>query len=417
MTMLTRRTVLAGMGAAATVGLWTSSRADALGLDADKIKAIRYYKGGVDSLGRSGQPMVNQSANVVVIETERGLIGVGEGGEPRTLEECASMLIGMDPFRIDRHWQQMMRGMFYPAGREKLHSLGALDLALWDIKGKALGVPVYQLLGGKSRNYVECYATAYPRKPGWGLADAAKACIQQGFRVYRHSTDSRDPVIDRFKKVRDTFNDCVTLQNAVGDGSWALDFHTELDPPDALRLAAMIDAANLQPYFIEDLIRSENVDAYEKIRVLTKVPIAVGEQFGYKWDASSLIEKNLINYLRTSLSNCGGITEYMKLIALCETHYVGMVPHFTSPIGEAGLVHCLAATTVPALMEMTGDGTRSFPYLPKAYDFHEGKMWPNDRPGLGVEIDLSKLTKIGEYTKYSVGMPQSIRPDGSYSQW
>lgn len=179
----------------------------------------------------------------------------------------------------------------------------------------------------------------------------------------------------------------------------------------------MIDAANLQPYFIEDLIRSENVDAYEKIRALTKVPIAVGEQFGYKWDASSLIEKNLINYLRTSLSNCGGITEYMKLIALCETHYVGMVPHFTSPIGEAGLVHCLAATTVPALMEMTGDGTRSFPYLPKAYDFHEGKMWPNDRPGLGVEVDLGKLTKIGEYTKYSVGMPQSMRPDGSYSQW
>ena len=417
MTMWTRRTVLAGAGAAATAGLWTSGRADALGLDADKIKAIHYYKGGGDSQGRSGQPMVNQSANVVVIETERGLLGVGEGGEPRTLEECASMLIGTDPFRIDRHWQQMMRGMFYPAGREKLHSLGALDLALWDIKGKALGVPVYQLLGGKSRNYVECYATAYPRKPGWGLADAAKACIQQGFRVYRHSTDGRDPVIDRFKKVRDTYNDCVTLQTAVGDGSWALDFHTELDPPDAVRLASMIDAANLQPYFIEDLIRSENVDAYEKIRALTKVPIAVGEQFGYKWDASSLIEKNLINYLRTSLSNCGGITEYMKLIALCETHYVGMVPHFTSPIGEAGLVHSLAATTVPALMEMTGDGTRTFPYLPKVYDFHDGKMWPNERPGLGVEVDVGKLTKIGEYTKYSVGMQQSMRPDGSYSQW
>ncbi len=95
--------------------------------------------------------MVNQSTNVVIIETERGLTGVGEGGEPRTTEECASMLIGLDPFRIDNLWQRMMRGYFYPAGREKLHSLGALDLALWDLKGKALDVPVWQLLGGKSR--------------------------------------------------------------------------------------------------------------------------------------------------------------------------------------------------------------------------------------------------------------------------
>jgi len=104
--------------------------------------------------------MVNQSTNVVMIETERGLVGIGEGGEPRTMEECASMLIGLDPFCIDNLWQRMMGGYFYPAGREKPHSLGALDLALWDLKGKALDVPVWQL-GGKSRNHVELYSTVY----------------------------------------------------------------------------------------------------------------------------------------------------------------------------------------------------------------------------------------------------------------
>ena len=93
----------------------------------------------------------------------------------------------------------------------------------------------------------------------------------------------------------------------------------------------------------------------------------------------------------------------MKIIALAETHYVGMIPHFTSPIGEAALVHCLTATSIPALMEMLGDGSRTFPYLPKVYDFRDGKMWPNERPGLGVEVDVCKLTKIGEYTKYNVG--------------
>ena len=126
---LDRRSFLAGIGAAAA-GVWASPPANAFSLPEDKIKVVRYFSTSGDSEGRQGQPMVNQSSNVVMIETERGLIGIGEGGEPRTMEECASMLIGLDPFRIDNLWQRMMRGYFYPAGREKLHSLGALDVAL-----------------------------------------------------------------------------------------------------------------------------------------------------------------------------------------------------------------------------------------------------------------------------------------------
>jgi L-alanine-DL-glutamate epimerase-like enolase superfamily enzyme len=417
MTNWDRRTVLKGMGIATAASLWMPPTADAFSLPQEKIKAIHYYKNSGDSHGRTGQPMVNQSSNIVVIETESGLRGIGEGGEPRTMEECARMLIGMDPYRIEHQWQRMMRGMFYPAGREKLHSLGALDLALWDLKGKALDAPVWQLLGGKSRDHVECYSTGFPRPRGGSLADRARACIDAGFQVFRHSTDSRTGEVERFSLVTKIFNDCVTLQKAVGDGHWALDFHTELDPPDALRLASMIDDAHLAPYFLEDLIRSENVDAYVNIRQHTTAPIAVGEQFGYKWDVHSLIERDLINYVRATLPNVGGITEYMKILAMAETHYVGMIPHFTSPIAEAALVHCLTATSVTALMEMIGDGTRTFPYLPKAYDFRNGKMWPNTRPGLGVEIDVGKLTKIGEYDTYNVGMPNDKRPDGSYTNW
>jgi len=234
--------------------------------------------------------MVNQSTNVVIIETERGLAGIGEGGEPRTMEECASMLIGLDPFRIDNLWQRMMRGYFYPAGREKLHSLGALDLALWDLKAKALDVPVWQLLGGKSRNYVELYATAFPNPRGGTLEDAARACIQAGFRTYRYATDNpRQREVDRFKLVQKMYEDCVLLHKGAGDGGWAIDFHTELDPPDAINLATMLEP--LHPYFCEDLIRSEGVLSYETIRQRTRVPIAVGEQFGYKWDINTLIEK------------------------------------------------------------------------------------------------------------------------------
>jgi L-alanine-DL-glutamate epimerase-like enolase superfamily enzyme len=143
-----RRSVLTGLGALGAFA-WVSPLAEALALSEDRIKVVRYYSNSGDAGGRRGQPMVNQSTNVVVIETENGLLGIGEGGEPTSMDECASMLIGLDPFRIDHHWQRMLRGYFYPAGREKLHSLGALDLALWDLKAKALDVPVWQLLGGK----------------------------------------------------------------------------------------------------------------------------------------------------------------------------------------------------------------------------------------------------------------------------
>jgi galactonate dehydratase len=411
-----RRHVLRGLGAAGAVLSLPS--AQALGLPEDKVKAVHYYSNSGDTQGRQGQPMVNQSTNVVVIETQSGLRGIGEGGEPRTMEECAAMMIGLDPFHTDLHWQRMMRGMHYTAGREKLHSLGGLDLALWDLKGKALGVPVWQLLGGKSRNYIECYSTAFPRPRGGTLEDAARACRQAGFRVYRHATDiGGGREVDRFALVRRMFNDCLLMQKAAGDGGWALDFHTQFDPPDALKLCAMIEAADLHPYFIEDVIRSEGIETYETVRQRTRVPIAMGEQLGYKWDINRLIERQLIDYIRMSLPNVGGITEYMKIIAMAETHYIGMIPHFTSPIAEAALVHCLIACSIPALMEILGDGSRTWPHLPKVYDFKDGKMWPNERPGLGVEVDLSKLTKIGEYNTYRAGMLLNHRPDGSYTQW
>jgi len=410
-----RRSILTGLGALGA-SAWVAPLAEALALSEDRIRVIRYFSNAGDARGQRGQPMVNQSTNVVVIETEGGLTGIGEGGEPTSMDECASMLIGLDPFRIDQHWQRMLRGYFYPAGREKLHSLGALDMALWDLKAKALDVPVWQLLGGKSRDHVECYSTVFPTPPGGTLEDAARACRDAGFRAYRYATDNpRQRVVDRFALVRRMHEDCVQIHRGAGDGGWAIDFHTELDAPDAINLATLLEP--LHPYFCEDLIRSEGVSSYRTIRDRTRVPIAVGEQFGYKWDINALIEEELIDYTRVTLPNVGGITEFMKIVALAETHYVGMIPHFTGPIAEAALVHCLTATSGTALMEMLGDGSRTYPHLPQAYDFREGKMWPNDRPGLGVELDMRAVTQIGEYDTYRAGMLMNQRPDGSFTNW
>src|SRR5262245_39104831 len=392
----------------------SSSLLDALGASIPKMKItrVRFYQSPIT------RPMVNQSFHIVTVETDAGLVGIGEGGYLDGIRECAEMVIGEDPARIDACWQLMFRGRFYPAGREKLDAMGAIDMALWDIKGKALGVPVYELLGGKSRNYVECYSTGFIPSKG-NVKDTAKATIEAGFRAFRTSVvdpGNDGPFVSQ-RMVRKTHEHCVAIREAIGpDADWAIDYHTRLDFSDAVRLSTLLEP--LEPYFCEDLVRSENPGVYRELRKQIKVPIAVGEQFGARWDVNELIEQHLIDYNRVSIPNCGGITEYAKLAAMCETHYVGLTPHFTGPVSEAALVHVCTAFSGPVMMELAGvykpDG---IPYLKRAFDYKDGKLWPNERPGLGVEFDASKLTLTAEFTTRSQPIRIFRRPDGSLTNW
>ena len=374
------------------------------------IRRVRFYH------NPKSPAHFNQSFHIVTIETDQGITGVGEGGSKEAVEQCAAMIIGENPLQTDRLWQMMFRGYFYPAGREKLDALGAIDLALWDIKGKALGVPVYDLLGGLSRNHVECYSTGFPRQGT--LKETARACLENGFRAFRYATadPAKGEPFNSHQAVRQTYRDCVEIRDGVGpEGDWALDYHTRFDFPDAVRLSTLIEP--LEPYFAEDLIRSENPDVYRELRAHVKVPIAVGEQFGSKWDANALIEQQLIDYVRVTLPNVGGITEYVKILALCETHYVGLIPHFTGPVSEAALVHACSVFSGPVLMEMLGEGEATYPHLPECYDFKNGKMWPNRRPGLGVTLDLKPLELVSEITERKRPIPMLERPDGSITNW
>jgi L-alanine-DL-glutamate epimerase-like enolase superfamily enzyme len=375
-----------------------------------KITRVRFYH------NPNSPPHFNQTFHMVTVETDQGITGIGEGGVKAAIEQCAAMIIGEDPGRIEHLWQMMYRGYFYPAGREKLHALGAIDLALWDIKGKALGVPVYELLGGLSRDYLECYSTGFPAQGS--LKETARACIEAGFRAYRSAV--ADPpdghTFNSHQMVRKTYQQCLEIREGVGgDGDWALDYHTRLDMPDAVRLSTLIEP--LEPYFAEDLIRSENPAVYRELREHVKVPIAVGEQFGARWDINKLIEEQLIDYARVTLPNVGGITEFMKIAALCETHYVGLIPHFTGPVSEAALVHACGVYSGPVLMEMTGAGPRNEPHLPQHFDFRKGKLWPNRRPGLGVTLDTKPLQLVAEITERSRPIPMFQRPDGSITNW
>lgn len=412
---MNRRTFLKSVAAASTASLVNLPLLNAA-LPKMKITRVRAYA------PPDHNPLFNQSNTVVTIETDAGITGIGEGGYPDTLSQCAGRLIGQDPQYIEKLWQDMSRSFFYPPGREKQDALGALDLALWDLKGKVLKLPVHEILGGTTRNYCECYSTGsvIPGiKPGMSLKDRAAATIAAGFRAFRMGAADApiNTTYNTHQKVDQTYEQCVQVREGVGkNGDWCIDFHQRFDLIDAVRCANLIEP--LAPYFVEDPVRAEGFsDDLPKIRTMVKVPIAAGEEWGGRWDFNKLIENHDIDYVRATLPNVGGITEMMKIAALCETHFIGIVPHFTGPIATAALVNALGTFSGPLLMEYSYGG-KTLPHLPVFCDYKEGKLYPNDRPGLGVELDMTKLTQIMEVTKYDTNRAQLYyRPDGSITNW
>jgi galactonate dehydratase len=367
-------------------------------------------------------PLFNQSDLVVTIETDADLTGIGEGGSRQMIEQCAGRLIGQDPQHIEHLWQDMSRSFFYPPGREKEDAIGALDLALWDIKGKALLVPVHQLLGGAVRKFCECYNTAGSIPgvhAGMSIKERAQLTIAAGYRAFRMDAAGVpiNTTYNTHERVNQLYEDCAQAREGVGkSGDWCIDFHQRFDLPDAIRGCNLIEP--LAPYFVEDPTRTEAfAEDIPILRRKVNVPIAAGEEWGNRWDFNKLIENHDLDYIRATLPNVGGITEMMKIAALCETHFVGIVPHFTGPIATAALVNCLSTFPGPVLMEYNFQG-KTFPHLPVCLDFKDGRLYPSDRPGLGVELDMKPLTQITEVTQYTTNRAQTyFRPDGSITNW
>ncbi len=408
-----RRELLKSLAAATLAG---SQYAEAA-LPKIKITRVRIYE----------PPGLNQtfaqSNMVVTVETDAGITGIGEGGVTDTLKQCAGTLINKNPFKIEAIWQEMYIAWFYPPGREKIHAQGALDLALWDIKGKALKLPVHELLGGAVRDHLECYATGGARPANTNpnerlsLRERARATMESGYRAFRMGAGDTQTgaVFNSHERVRKVAADCKEAREGVGkDGDWCIDFHQRFDYSDAVRACKLIE--DFEPYFVEDPTRDEHAaQDLPKLRLMTHVPLTHGEEWGQRYDFHKLVENHDIDYIRATLPNVGGITEMMKIAAICETHAVGIVPHFTGPIATAALVNCLGTFPGPVLMEYNYGG-RPLSYLPECLDFKNGKALMNDRPGLGVTVDLTKCKLLGEIT--TEGRKNVfLRPDGSLTHW
>jgi L-alanine-DL-glutamate epimerase-like enolase superfamily enzyme len=410
-------------------------------LPAATITKIRiFYPPNYDANGPQAFP---QSNMVVLVDTDAGITGVGQGGSPDTVRNVARSVIGKNAFDTEMIWQAAFMDGFYSPGKERLHALGAIDLALWDIKGKALNAPLYQLFGGKAREHVELYATlGLPQgvvppaeAAAMGLKERAAATMAAGYRVYRvdggilpstgRGTEGgtarapeltlRGGVFDSRARIPQIIKALEQIREGVGpDGNWMIDVHQKFDFHEAVELCRLMEP--LRPYCVEDPLREEQFRTQiPKLRMLTTVPLAPGEEWGTRADFSPLVEQRDIDFARVSLPNVGGITEMLKIMAVCDTHKVGIVPHFTGPIATAAHMHTMMAFPGQVLMEYNL-GERGVPYMPEFLECRNGKVWPNDRPGLGVSVDEKQLTFVEAMTE-GAPAPTHRRPDGSLTHW
>ncbi len=381
-----------------------------------KITRVRVFTPATAPAGDLAGPL-GLSEVVVAVDTSAGITGYGQGGTPDLLKYAASLLIGQDPLRIEHHYQRMYRSSIYPAGRERLTAVGALDCALWDIKGKLLSQPVYQLLGGRTRDHVECYRS-FGAMARTEAREVGRRTMAEGYRAVRfHTAAGAGTTFDARRMIDEFVGIATELREGIGPkGEFIVDAHTRFDLADALTLCQKL--APLSPLFVEDpLHQMDDVTAYRVLREKAPVPLAAGEQFGELRDGNlPLVEGNLIDFLRTSIPNCGGITAYRKLAVLCEAHGVALVPHFTPPIATAAVVHALFAAAGPVMDEVLRPALP--PYLKEAYIHRDGKMFRSERPGLGVVVDESALRQVAAFTE---SRPADLyqgegvsRPDGSH---
>jgi L-alanine-DL-glutamate epimerase-like enolase superfamily enzyme len=252
-----------------------------------------------------------------------------------------------------------------------------------------------------------------------GMKERAQLTIAAGYRAFRFGAvdlpaNTTFNTSERLNRLRD---ECAQVREGVGkDGDWVIDFHQRFDLSEGIRGCNLIE--DLAPFFVEDPVRAE---AFQQdlpiLRRKVNVPLAAGEEWGNRWDFNKLVEDHDIDFVRATLPNVGGITEMMKIAALCETHFVGIVPHFTGPIATAALVNCLGTFSGPVLMEYNYQG-RTLQHLPVCLDFKDGKLYPNERPGLGVELDFKHLKQVAEITEPVTARAQTyFRPDGSITNW
>ncbi len=329
------------------------------------------------------------------VHTNAGIVGLGEPiTEGRALtcieavKEIEPYLIGKDPRRVAHHWQAIYRHAFYRGGPILTSALSGIDQALWDIKGKALGVPVYELLGGPTRERVRVYAHG-------DTPEQVRAGLAKGFTAFKTGPAKKRPAryIETPAAVQYAAEQFAELRKVVGnDVDIAIDFHGAISPATAKLLIKALEP--YQPMFVEEPINCQEHDVMAEIARGTFLPIATGERVFTKWGFREVLEKRAATVLQPDISHAGGITEVRLIAGMAEAYYATIAPHNPlGPINLAAGVQMAAAIPNFLCQEQVSLGEG---YLKKPFTVKNGFLDLPSGPGLGIELDENAMAdKIG----------------------
>lgn len=368
---------------------------------------------------------------IVKVETDEGLYGWGEAGiSGRELAVVGAIrhyrefLIGQDPLRMGALWQEMYRSQYFEGGRILTGAISAIDIALHDIAGKALHVPVYQLLGGKQREWIPCFATT-DASSQTALIENVKLLVALGWPAIRtgmhkgRKDDDPDTIFEPRESLAQTAKWLTAVREEVGpDAVLGIDFHHRLSVAEAASFCQRMPSGTLD--FLEEPIRDETPAAYESLRTMTDIPFAIGEEFSSKWQFLPYIERGITQFARIDVCNVGGLTEAMKVAALAEAHYIDLMPHNPlGPICTAATIHMAAAVPNFAWLEVRVSPTEQSRFydsdwFPVQAELDEYRYLVPDGPGLGVDFNEERAQ--AETFRYWEA-PHLQRRDGSYTNW
>lgn len=363
---------------------------------------------------------------LVKVTDEAGRVGWGESGlsgreaaVTGAVGHIRAFLRGQEARRIGRIWQEVYRSQYFEGDRVLVAALSAIDIALHDLLGKTLEVPVHLLLGGAQRERVPTFAST--RACGAEVMDDVRLLLAGGWECIRVPPALRDTgeVWQTRPSMAETARWLTEIRAEFGRGLvLGVDYHHRLSVGEAASFCQSMPEGTLD--FLEEPIRDETPEAYAALRTMTNVPFAIGEEFASKWQARAYVERGLTQYMRLDLCNIGGFTEAMKVAGWCEAHYIDLMPHNPlGPVSTAATVHFCAA--VPNLSWLE---TRQGPA--EAFNAHDTTTFPvqvtlsgadyivPEAPGLGVEVDEAALRASPPLASEP---PHLRRPDGAVTNW
>ncbi|WP_203623667.1 MULTISPECIES: galactonate dehydratase [unclassified Lacticaseibacillus] len=364
----------------------------------------------------------------VKVNTDEGISGWGEmisGTKTETVvtgaKEMGDRLIGRNPFEIERLWQELHRS-FFRGGPINGTIISGLEMALWDIKGKALNVPVYELLGGAARDRIRVYSWIGGDRPS-DVGEQAQVRVDKGFSAIKMNATSELHYIDSYQKVQAVVDRVESIRNTVGDKlEIGIDFHGRVHRPMAKVLAKALEPYH--PMFLEEVVLPENWDSFDDIAREVSVPLATGERLYTRWQFKELFQQGAVDIVQPDVAMCGGILETRKIAAMAEAYDMAVAPHAPyGPVALAATLQVDACTPNVFIQEQSlgihynqGFDLLDFVKNKEIFQYKDGYVDLPKGPGLGIDMDEDKIKDIAQQGLVWTN-PSWKNYDGTIAEW